>query len=71
MQEMYKRCATWQGCHAEGPKKTQDVLCKPPEVQQAHVRSLALHQGGGNPKHEYRLYKNGLRAALSRRAWGC
>lgn len=64
---MYKRHATWQGCHAEGLRQSKDT-CPANLLKFCKLTCKVLHQGGGNPKHEYSLYKDGLRAALSRKA---
>ena len=37
----------------------------------SRAKCKVLHMGLGNSKHKYRLAKNGLRAGLRRRTWGC
>jgi len=46
--------------------------CSCGKIMKFHkARCKVLHMSRDNPKHNYRLAQNGLRAALSRRTWGC
>jgi len=63
---------TWgTGCHLEGSEQAQEVgLCESHEVQQGQVQGPATWVRA-TPSINTGWGRNGLRAALPRRIWGC